>query len=130
MSVTALPKFNNYDPAGPITSADMTWAKDQQFTATILFNDERLEVLSLNGAVLSSCQVSDWMDMQESLRDYLRFETDLADGTAIWFNSYSDALITSRAHVREGHPSAVVSDSYGSFEGFAVLVNRSAAAAD
>lgn len=107
----------------PFTVNDMLWASTGAFKADLLFLDERLEILCLNGAVLEQRPADGWLPMQQSLRDVLRSTSGMSSGPAIWFDTWLEALTTCRAYLAEGRASAVVSDSWGTFEGFAVLVS-------
>lgn len=124
MSTSSLPHPIAGIVSGPLTVNDMKWGSTQAFRADLLFQDERLEILCLNGAVLGqSAPVADWLSMQQSLRDVLRSTSGFTRGPAVWFDTWLEALTTCRAYIAEGRASAVVSDSWGTFDGYAVLVS-------
>lgn len=78
--------FLDYDPNAPVTADEMAGAFTIAFKANTLFRDERLEVLSIDGAVLrhEPMPASEWLHVQQQLRDHLRYETDLVKGVAVW----------------------------------------------
>ncbi|CAB4752520.1 unannotated protein [freshwater metagenome] len=124
MSTNSLPHPIPGIVGGPLTVSDMKWASTRAFKADLLFQGERLEILCLHGAVVEqSANASEWLSMQQSLRNVLRSASGFTQGPAVWFDTWLEALTMCRAYIAEGRASAVVSDSWGTFDGYAVLVS-------